>query len=231
RDEAGKQIETSQQKISAAENAASDAKKLYDATVAKGRGQRADSPEGQQTLNDLTRFRAELEAATKALAAVKEAEGKNIDAAQKARQEAETALEINAKNKAATENQNKATEITEDPKKKAELEAAKKKDADKALVDKIGTYEAPVLQQGAQNIGRAAKTKGATDLFDAAKALNDAAQAAREGGTTAEEVRALAAAGKNLETELKKRNEESAAFKAQLAVLANQLKTLGGNSQ
>ncbi|MFA6289449.1 MAG: hypothetical protein WC661_18870 [Opitutaceae bacterium] len=231
RDEAGKQIETSQQKISAAENAASDAKKLYDATVAKGRGQRADSPEGQQTLNDLTRFRAELEAATKALAAVKEAEGKNIDAAQRAKQEADTALEINAKNKAATENQNKATEITEDPKKKADLEAAKKKDADKTLVDKIGTYEAPVLQEGAQNIGRGAKAKGDTDLFDAAKALNDAAQAAREGGTTTEEVKALAAAGKNLETELKKRNEESAAFKAQLAVLANQLKTLGGNSQ
>lgn len=102
--------------------------------------------------------------------------------------------------------------------------AARQKAAAEADAQFSARAAAPGLQAGAQQVGRTTQNP---EIFDAAKALNAAAAAAIEGGTTSEEAKALIEAAANLEAAFKKRDQESAALKAAVAALTGKLAALG----
>ena len=97
--------------------------------------------------------------------------------------------------------------------------------AEKTALETVGS-QADSFQAGARKVAGDAKERGDTGLQAAAKALNDAALAAKTDGTTLEEARNLVAAAEALGKEMKARRQESAAMAALIKSATEALKGL-----
>ena len=235
--EAERIAENGRNRIGAAEQDVTSIQRAIDAALARGRTQSASSPEGKQTLDSLRLFRAELDAAQKTLAKVREEEGKNIAAATNTRREAVTALKVNAANREALASSSQADSINSEVADTKAIDAAKKADEAKRNADAEQAFNlfnaraaAPGLQDQAQNVGRSNAGRNDRELFTAAKALNDAAAAATEGGTTGDEAKGLVEAGKNLQAAFKARDIRSAALESAVADLVQITADLRSNT-